>query len=112
LIDPQYVAYPEIWLNEAVADYFGSSDISRDKKGKITIKPGALQADRLLTVQNAIKDGDDTKLADLMKIAKNDFDGFQYAHGWAFIYSSMKPSPSTARASTSSSRTSTPRPRA
>ena len=84
LIDPQY--YPQIWLNEAVADYFGSSDIARDKKGKLVIKPGMLQNDRVLTVQNAIKDGDDTKLDKLFDISRDDFDGFEYAHAWSFIY--------------------------
>jgi hypothetical protein len=84
LIDPQY--YAQIWLNEAVADYFGSSEISRDKKGKLVIRPGALQADRLLTVQNAIKDGNDTKLDKLFDLTRDEFDGFQYAHAWAFIY--------------------------
>ncbi|MBL8804598.1 MAG: DUF1570 domain-containing protein [Planctomycetes bacterium] len=84
LIDPQY--YPQIWLNEAVADYFGSSEISRDKKGKLVIKPGAMQSDRLLTVQDAMKDGTDTKLDKLFDIERDDFDGFQYAHAWAFIY--------------------------
>lgn len=84
LIEPQY--YPQIWLNEAVADYFGSSEISRDKKGKLVIVPGAMQADRLLTVQNAIKDGNDTKLEQLFELDRSQFDAFQYAHAWAFVY--------------------------
>ncbi|NUP96782.1 MAG: hypothetical protein HUU28_11525 [Planctomycetaceae bacterium] len=84
LIEPQY--YPQIWLNEAVADYFGSCEISRDKKGKVVLKPGTLQNDRVLTVQNAIKDGNDTKLDELFLIPREGFDGFQYAHAWSFIY--------------------------
>jgi hypothetical protein len=84
LIDPQY--FPQIWLNEAVADYFGSSEIFLDKKGKLVINPGTLQNDRVLTVQNAIKDGNDTKLDTLFDISRDDFDGFQYAHAWSFIY--------------------------
>ncbi len=91
LIEPQY--YPQIWLNEAVADYFGSSDISRDKKGKLVVKPGAMQADRLLTVQNAIKDGNDTKLDQLFELEKPDFDAFQYAHAWSFVYFLNESSP-------------------
>jgi hypothetical protein len=86
LIEPQYIAYPEIWLNEAVADYFGSSAISRDKKGKLVIEPGVMQNDRILTVQGAIAAGNDTKLEELFRIPKDDFDGFQYAHGWSFVY--------------------------
>jgi len=53
LIDPQYL--PQIWLNEAVADYFGSSKVYRDKKGKLRIEPGQLQMDRTLTVQQALR---------------------------------------------------------
>ena len=52
LINQQYV--PQIWLNEAVADYLGSSKIERDKKGKLVIHPGEIQTDRVLTVQDAI----------------------------------------------------------
>jgi tetratricopeptide (TPR) repeat protein len=95
LIDPQYI--PQIWLNEAVADYFGSSRIVRDKKGKLRIEPGELQMDRTLTVQQAIKDveqgtvdGDEhrpfTKLEDLLVLTRDKFDGFQYAHAWSFVY--------------------------
>lgn len=84
LIDQQY--QPQIWLNEAVADFFGSANILIDKKGKITIEPGQLQTDRVLTVQKAIEDKNDTKLKDLFFIDRNAFDGFQYAHAWSFVY--------------------------
>lgn len=91
MIEPQY--YPQIWLNEAVADYFGSSEITRDAKGKLHIKPGSMQADRLLTVQNAMKDGNDTKLDKLFDLSREEFDGFQYAHAWAFVYFLNEASP-------------------
>jgi hypothetical protein len=84
LIDPQYVS--QIWLNEAVADYFGSADISRDKKGKLVITPGKLQTDRVLTVQQAIKDGNDIKLERLFTLTKPEFHAFEYSHAWSFIY--------------------------
>ncbi len=84
LIDQQYQA--QIWVNEAVADYFGSSDITIGKKGKITIKPGKIQADRVLTVQQAIKDGNDIKLEQLFHIKRENFQAFQYAHAWSFVY--------------------------
>ncbi|MAF66092.1 MAG: hypothetical protein CMJ84_10615 [Planctomycetes bacterium] len=84
LIDQQY--QPQIWLNEAVADYFGSADVERDKRGRITITPGKLQTDRVLTVQQAITDGKDTKLTELFFIDRNSFNGFQYAHAWSFVY--------------------------
>ncbi len=104
LIDPQYL--PQIWLNEAVADYFGSSKITRDKRGKLKIEPGELQMDRVLTVQQALKNegvttGETksnkpapasqaarpfTKLEDLFMLTREQFDGFQYAHAWSFVY--------------------------
>ncbi|MCB9915352.1 MAG: hypothetical protein H6828_09405 [Planctomycetes bacterium] len=84
LIDQQY--QPQIWLNEAVADFFGSAKIVIDDKGKIDIEPGQLQTDRVLTVQKAIEEGNDTKLKDLFFISRDSFDGFQYAHAWSFVY--------------------------
>ena len=84
LIDQQY--QPQIWLNEAVADYFGSAEVTISKRGKIEIVPGMLQTDRVLTVQNAIAEGEDTKLEKLFKISRQNFNGFQYAHAWSFVY--------------------------
>jgi tetratricopeptide (TPR) repeat protein len=84
LVDQQY--NPQIWLNEAVADYFGSSKVSRDKKGKLVIEPGQLQTDRVLTVQQAIEAGNDVKLSDLFLITRDAFRGFEYAHAWSFVY--------------------------
>ena len=112
LIDQQYE--PQIWLNEAVADYYGSSKVERDKSGKLVIKPGELQTDRVLTVQEAIKAEKEggvktgepadagakggkgkrprmkerpfTHLAELFVLNHDEFDGFQYAHAWAFVY--------------------------
>lgn len=103
LVDPQYI--PQIWVNEGVADYFGSSKVYRGKNGKLVIQPGQLQTDRILTVQQALKDEKNaapstkdakkrsdlagrpfTKLEDLFMIKREDFDGFQYAHAWSFVY--------------------------
>lgn len=84
LIDQQYRS--QIWINEAVADYFGSATITLDKKGKPEIETGKLQTDRVLTVQQAIKDGTFTDLEKLFHLEKPEFDGFQYAHAWSFVY--------------------------
>ncbi len=103
LIDPQYRA--QIWVNEAVADYFGSSKVYRGKNGKIVIEPGQVQTDRVLTVQEALrrekeagpntgdgkkKKGEEyrpfTKLEELFMLTRDQFDGFQYAHAWSFVY--------------------------
>jgi hypothetical protein len=113
LVDQQY--QPQIWVNEGVADYFGSSRVERDKKGKLVIHPGELQTDRVLTIQQAIaatrgagpatggtgdgKDADEKKprrktragrtattLEELFVLPRDQFDGFQYAHSWSFVY--------------------------
>lgn len=84
LIDDQF--RPQIWINEAVADYFGSAEITKDKRGRLAIAPGKLQTDRVLTVQQAITEGKDTKLEKLFFLEQPEFDGFQYAHAWSFVY--------------------------
>jgi len=84
LIDQQF--RPQIWINEAVADYFGSADITEDKRGKLTITPGKLQTDRVLTVQQAIKDDKAIHLKNLFNLEKSEFQAFQYAHAWSFVY--------------------------
>ncbi|MEM7306183.1 MAG: DUF1570 domain-containing protein [Planctomycetota bacterium] len=87
LIDPQFrPSEKTIWINEGVADYFGSADIEFDRKGRLEIVPGKLQTDRVLTVQQAIEDGEDTKLEELLRLKREQFNGFQYAHAWSFVY--------------------------
>src|SRR5262249_41790227 len=85
--------------------YFGSSRVERDKNGKISIHPGELQLDRVLTVQQAIQVGKskqpstgtekvadkpgsrrDTTLEELFLLKREEFDGFQYAHAWSFVF--------------------------
>ena len=84
LIDQQYGA--QIWLNEAVADYYGSSEVTIDKRGKYKIEPGLLQTDRILTVQQAFEDDDYTRLSKLFTKSRNGYTGFHYAHGWSLVY--------------------------
>ena len=100
LIEPQ--SWPRIWINEGVADFFGSSEILQDKKGNLEIIPGKVQVDRVLTVQQAIKDSrsgaDDQEssstpagpsyvpLEKLFRIEKSNFTAFEYAHAWSFVY--------------------------
>jgi len=84
LIDQQF--QPQIWINEAVADFFGSADIEVGERRGITIVPGKLQTDRVLTVQQAIGDGKAVPLEDLFSLERADFHGFEYAHAWSFVY--------------------------
>jgi hypothetical protein len=83
LIDPDYV--PQIWINEAVADYYGASKVSTNK-GKYVLEPGQLEEDSILTVQQAIADKKHVPLATLFSQGHEQYDGFHYAHGWAFVY--------------------------
>ena len=84
LIEPQ--SFPQIWVNEGVADYFGSATITEGKRGKLEIEPGKLQVDRILTVQQAIEDDSYVPLEELFVIDRGAFGAFEYAHAWSFVY--------------------------
>lgn len=84
LIEPQ--AWPCIWINEGVADYFGSATITRNKKGKLEIVTGELLLERALTVQQAIADGSYIPLEKLFFVPRDDYHAFEYAHSWSFVY--------------------------
>jgi hypothetical protein len=84
LIEPQ--GWPQIWVNEGVADYFGSSQVTRNAKGKLEIAPGQLKVERVLTVQQAIAEQKHIPLDKLFFIDRDDYQGFEYAHGWSFVY--------------------------
>ncbi|HEX6884596.1 MAG TPA: DUF1570 domain-containing protein [Planctomycetota bacterium] len=84
LIEPQ--ADPCIWINEGVADYFGSATITRNKRGKLEIQTGQLLLERVLTVQLAIADDSYVRLEDLFRTPDSEFDAFDYAHAWSFVY--------------------------
>lgn len=83
LIDPDYFA--QIWINEAVADYFGSCTLTW-AKGKPVLVPGRLDEDSILTVQQAAAEKKHIPLAKLFVEDREKYDGFHYAHGWSFVY--------------------------
>ncbi|MSR60975.1 MAG: DUF1570 domain-containing protein [Planctomycetes bacterium] len=84
LIEPQ--ALPCIWINEGVADFFGSALVGKSKKGKLEIQPGQLSLERVLTVQQALKDGKAIPLEKLFFMPREEFQAFAYAHAWSFVY--------------------------
>jgi hypothetical protein len=84
LIEPQ--AEPCIWINEGVADYFGAATVVRNKKGKLEIKNGELLLERILTMQQAFADGSYIPLEKLFLIPDEEFEAFEYAHAWSFVY--------------------------
>ncbi len=83
LIDPNYWA--QIWINEAVADYFGACTLSV-VKGKVQLTPGRIDEDSILTVQEAIKAKKTLPLQKLFTTEQESYDGFYYAHGWSLVY--------------------------
>ncbi len=83
LLEPNYL--PQIWINEAVADYFGASEVTV-VKGKLVIWPGKLEEDSILTVQQAIAAKTHLGLEQLMLQERDNYDGIHYAHGWSFVY--------------------------
>jgi len=84
LIDPDYV--PQVWINEAVADYFSCAAVSTDSKGRVRIEPGQIQTDRLLTVQEAFRQRRNLPLEKLFVLEPGEFTAFHYAHAWSFVY--------------------------
>jgi len=83
LIDPDYL--PEIWINEAMAEYFGSCEIV-SAKGKLTLTPGRVLEDAVLTVQQAITTKEHIPLQKLLATQRDEFDGVHYAHAWSFVH--------------------------
>ena len=84
LIDQDYV--PQVWINEAVADYFACAAVTTDPKGRVRIEPGQIQTDRLLTVQEAFRQRGNLPLAKLFVLEPGEFTAFHYAHAWSFVY--------------------------
>jgi len=84
LIEPK--AGPCTWINEGVADFFGTATITRTKKGKLEIKTGQLSLERVLTVQQAMADGDSIPLEKLFLVPDGEFEAFEYAHAWSLVY--------------------------
>jgi len=86
LIQPQAApSLSAIWMNEGMADYFGSAEITRDKKGKLQIEPGRIQVDRILTVQQAIKEETFVPLKKLFGLKQSGFHAFEYAEWLEYI---------------------------
>lgn len=84
LIDPDYLA--EIWINEATAEYYGSCEVASDAKGKLTLTPGRVLEDAVLTVQQAIEAKEHVALKKLLLTQRDEFDGVHYAHAWSFVH--------------------------
>ncbi len=84
LIDQDYWA--QIWINEAAAEYFGTANIVRDKRGRMQIEPGRVQMEQVLTMQEAIREKEHTPLAELFLTDDEKFSAFHYANAWSFVY--------------------------
>lgn len=81
LIDLKF-KYPS-WINESLAEYYGSSDWDPVKKKMAT---GKLQEGRLAVIQDLIKQGEWQGLEELIRIPHGSFDTNHYAWGWSFVH--------------------------
>ncbi len=70
-----------IWLIEGLAVLIGDGHYIKGRKMEIGIP-----RDRLAALQRAIRNGSNHKLKDLIRIPKQKFGGYEYAHAWGLIY--------------------------
>jgi len=71
-----------IWVNEALAEYYGSSTI--DSNGRVVT--GVIQEGRLVALRNAVDSGKYIPLATLLQTPQNKFTSLHYAHAWCFVH--------------------------
>ncbi|HUR28010.1 MAG TPA: DUF1570 domain-containing protein [Planctomycetota bacterium] len=83
LIDPDYLS--QIWINEATAEFFGSCEVTI-AKGKVTLVPGRVLEDAILTVQQMLGEKKQVALSKVLAAEDEEFDGLYYAHAWSFVY--------------------------
>ncbi|MBN1420138.1 MAG: DUF1570 domain-containing protein [Planctomycetes bacterium] len=72
-----------MWLIEGIAVYFGDgATISREGK----VETERIPRDRLQHIQAKMRDGNHTKLKELVKLKRGAFGGTHYADAWALVY--------------------------
>ena len=84
LIDPQ--VEPPTWVNEGIAELLGAAKVTVNKRGKIELEHGQIALFRILTVQEAIKDGSFIGLEKLFEFVGNPIPSDVYAHAWSLLY--------------------------
>lgn len=88
-INPDFVA--PTWINEGLAEYFGSSKVEKKKRGKgWEITPGQMLDHRLLTMQDFIKEEKYVRLDELFGKQFGAYGYTDYAHGWTFVHFLME----------------------
>ncbi|MGA1488566.1 MAG: hypothetical protein ACO4B4_04670 [Planctomycetota bacterium] len=70
------------WFIEGLAVYFGDGS----KIGRRKVEINQIPRDRLVGLQQAIRDGSYCSLEDLLMVPQPAFSGFFYSHGWGIIY--------------------------
>ena len=81
LIDPEF-RYP-IWINEALAEYYGASHWDPVKK---QMAIGFLQDGRLTVIQDHIANEKWQGLEQLISLRHEEFTADHYAWGWSFVH--------------------------
>lgn len=72
------------WIEEGVAEYFGSSKISRNKRGKLILEPGQILGNRLLFIHNLVA----TRKVNNLRaaLATKSYKYPDYAYWWSFVH--------------------------
>jgi tetratricopeptide (TPR) repeat protein len=83
LMNPEL--YPPTWLNEGVAEYFGSAKVEGGK-GKLEMTPGQILDHRLLLLQQEIDEGKAMTLESVLSTPHLGYRYRHYAYGWAFCH--------------------------
>ncbi|MFT7464259.1 MAG: hypothetical protein ACI9EF_002609 [Pseudohongiellaceae bacterium] len=78
-------AYPR-WMNEGMAEYFGSADVSED--GDIAL--GALQYMRIASLRSDRANGRVKSMRDVLLATPGEYGFRHYAYGWSFVHFLME----------------------
>jgi len=71
-----------IWVNEGLAEYFGSSGLDEDGR----VVTGMIQEGRLAALRNAIDTGKYVPLQEMMLTPQGKFGSLHYAETWCFVH--------------------------
>jgi len=71
-----------IWVNEGLAEYYGSSIVGKDGK----IVTGIVQEGRLAALRSAVADGKYIPLKNLLLTPQSGFGSLHYAEAWCFVH--------------------------
>lgn len=80
LLRPDYLV--PIWVNEGMAEYYGSSVIGKNG----AVETGIIQEGRLAALRNAIDTGKYISLEQVLSTPQNKFGSLHYAEAWCLVH--------------------------